>query len=101
MPALAGLPLPPPQSLIISLLHKMRKDEPSALSHTSPRRLASLAQSFRSLNFKPDFGFLHCYAQAVRFYWNSFEPWVSHTCVCVYIYKYVCVCAWVCMRVYI
>lgn len=77
VPAMAGLPVPPPQSLLCTLLWRMRKDRPNVLSHASPRRLANLALSFRSLGHKPDFGFLHLYAQAVRLHWSNFEPWVS------------------------
>lgn len=92
MPALAGLPIPPPQSLVVKLLMRMRKDKPSALVHASPRRLANLAQSFRTMDFKPSFGFLHCYAQAVRYYWASFEPWVSCLCLCVFFLPHTCSC---------
>lgn len=77
VPALSGLPLQPPQTLLCSLLVGMRKNRPNALRHASTRRLATLALSFRSMGFKPDFGFLHLYAQAVRFFWSNFEPWVG------------------------
>mmetsp|Transcript_9260 Transcript_9260/g.24945 ORF Transcript_9260/g.24945 Transcript_9260/m.24945 type:complete len:703 (-) Transcript_9260:7-2115(-) len=75
VPAMSGLPLPPPQSLVCTLLTRMRKNRPNAIRHASPRRLANLALSFRAIGYKPDFGFLHLYAQAVRFYWSNFEPW--------------------------
>ncbi|KAF5838331.1 hypothetical protein DUNSADRAFT_3002 [Dunaliella salina] len=80
VPALSGLPLPPPESLVCTLLTRSRKGRPNSIRHASPRRLANLALSFRAMGFKPDFSFLHLYAQAVRFHWSNFEPWPSWCC---------------------
>ncbi len=42
--------------------------------NASPHRLASLARSLHELGHRPDFGFVHNFAQACRYMWTGFSP---------------------------
>lgn len=72
--ALAALPSAPPQELMQRVLRYTRLSKPSALRHSSPKRLAALVVGLRNMGHKPDFGFMHSFAQGARFHWSSFDP---------------------------
>jgi len=72
--ALSALPSRSSDALLRHVLRFTRLNRPTALRHTSPYRLCALAVGLRNLRHKPDFGFLHSFAQGVRFHWTSFQP---------------------------
>jgi hypothetical protein len=81
---LAALPAHPPRHVLDHLLTNTRRNRPSALKHASPGRLAALLTSLRRLRHTPDFGFLHSFAQGVRFHLSSIQPQVTvqvHICM--------------------
>ncbi len=96
--ALSGLPQAPSEELLASVLLHTRRNRPTAMRHMSPRRLARLITALRLLRYRPDFGFCHAYAQAVRIHYHSMAAQVrthTHTHTHTHTYTHNFMMSWV------